>query len=322
MTAPAFKSSEIKRKKSLVLDSLNQSLESPAFVASRAFTEAVFGEHPYGRHAPGTPESLRKIKRKDIVEFHRTHYTPGNAVLSVVGDISSEELDALIETYLGRWEGGAPEGGKIEAPAGGKAQRIHKQMDISQANIYFGHLGFERSHPDYYTMVLVNYTLGGGGFSSRLMDRVRDDLGLAYGIHSSFSPYKAGGVFYVAVQTKNEAAGQVEQEIRAIIDSILKEGITAKELEDAKSYYNGSFPRRMDTMAKTASLMAQVELHGMGMDYQKEYLDAINSVTLKHTGEAARRHLRPEDAVVSITADLDKAGLKETTEGADQGSKK
>jgi zinc protease len=155
----------------------------------------------------------------------------------------------------------------------------------------------------------MNYTLGGGGFSSRLMDRVRDDLGLAYDIRSSFDPYMHSGLFYVQVQTGNETAQKVLEEIRSIIDQVREQGVTQKELDAAKAYLTGSFPRRMSTMGKLAGLLASAEHYGLGLEYPEEYVAAINALTLDDVKEAARRHIRPGEFVLSVAGDLDVAGF-------------
>lgn len=311
---PAFRSEELKRIKKLQLDSLLSMKEDPDFIASRAFTEKVFGSHPYARYSGGTPESIRSIRRKDLKAFHREHFTPGNSILAVVGDIGREELDSLIERYFGDWEGRDPGLDPLPEPAPGGPSRVLKDMDISQANIFLGHLGIERSHPDYYPVQVMNYSLGGGGFSSRLMDRVRDELGLAYDIRSVFIPYMRSGLFYVNVQTANENAPKVLGEIRGIIDKVRKEGVTAEELEAAKAYLTGSFPRRLDTMGKLAGLLVSVEYFGLGLDYPEKYIAAVNAVTLEDTREAARRHIRPGDFVLSVAGRIEATGLEEDRE--------
>lgn len=315
LTNPAFLPEELERKREMVIGSLFQSLEDPDYVAWRAFANTVFGTHPYGRNTSGTPESIGQITRADIAGFHKLHFTPANSILAVAGDLDAGELEALLEKYFAAWrgfstgKGTGPEKPALPAPASPEPQRILNEMDITQANIYFGHLGLNRSHPDYYAVQVMNYAMGGGGFSSRLMDKVRDDMGLAYSIHSTFRPYMDSGVFYVNVQTRNDSAMRVVEVIRSIISDVRDNGITEDELEAAKAYLTGSFPRRISTTGKTARFMALVEYFGLGLDYPEEYISAINALTLEDMREAGRKYLHPDRAVLSITADLEKAGL-------------
>ncbi|MFC1769874.1 M16 family metallopeptidase [Nitrospirota bacterium] len=307
---PVFAQDEITRKVELSINSLKSQEERPGFLAGREYIKNVFKEHPYGRLTSGTPATLENIKRKDIQKFHKTYFRPNNSILTVVGDINAEEVDALIKKYLKGWKKkNVPQASLPEIkPTVHKVVKIDR--DLTQATIYLGHSGVTREHPDYYALSVMNYVLGGGGFSSRLMDKVRDDMGLAYGIHSSLSASKHGGSFTVSVQTRNDAAGIVIEEILNQIKSIRSEGITADELEGAKAFLTGSFPRRIDTMGKIASFLSQVEFHGLGLTYPEDYPRYINAVTLEDIKRVARTHLSQENYALVIVANQSKAALK------------
>ena len=330
LTNPAFLPAELERRREMVIGSLFQSLEDPNYVASRAFMNTVFGGHPYGRNIQGSPGSLARITRDNIAEFHKLHFTPANSILAVAGDLDAGELEALLEKYLGSWSGTfigigigtgtgtgpgtGPEKSELPAPVAPEPESVLNNMDITQANIYLGHLGLRRSHPDYYAVQVMNYAMGGGGFSSRFMDKVRDEMGLAYSIYSTFRPYMRSGVFYVNVQTRNDAATRVVEVIRSIVSDVRDNGITEDELEAAKAYLTGSFPRRLSTTGKTARFLALVEYFDLGLDYPETYINTINALTLEDMREAGRKHLHPARAVLSIAADLEKAGLMEDNE--------
>lgn len=311
---PSFPEDELRRKKEIIKGSLRQSEEDPSFVASRAFIKEVFHHHPYGRLVNGSIESIDNIKRDDIVEFYKKHYMPDNAILSVVGDITAEELNSLIKKYLGQWK---PEVGvpgrsqelKVSAQKGPKIVIINK--DITQANIILGHLGIARDNPDYYAVSVMNYILGGGGFASRLMKVIRDDMGLTYSIYSSFSANKQPGQFEVEVQTKNESAGIVIKEILKQINRMRAELVTDNELEDAKSYLTGSFPRRLETSRRIADFLAAVEFYNLGDDYIERYPDYINRITKEDILRVARRYLDPENYVLVVVGNKEKLRLSE-----------
>ena len=150
---------------------------------------------------------------------------------------------------------------------------VVKKLDknITQANIAMGHLGISRENPDYYAVMIMNYILGGGGFSSRLMDNIRDNRGLAYDVHSSFSAQKDPGSFQVWMQTKNESANESIDEIFKELKRIRTEPVSEKELADAKAYLTGSFPLRMDTYAKIAGMLTAIEIYNLGLDYPQKY---------------------------------------------------
>ena len=196
---------------------LKQMEEEPGFIAERRFREAVYGRHPYGRLVEGTPETLDSIKRDDIIRFYRNFYRPNNAILSVVGALSHEEVIRLLKRDLSGWKmEGIPAAKRYPIPELKEKVVVTVNRELTQANIILGHIGIERSNPDYYAVSVMNYIFGGGGFASRLMTRIRDDMGLAYDVHSFFTSDRDKGVFQTGVQTKNESA-------KTVIEVILEE---------------------------------------------------------------------------------------------------
>lgn len=307
---PTFPEEEIKRNKELIKGSLKQSEEDPSFVASKAFKKAVYGELPYGRLVTGSVETIDAIRKEDILRFHSELYRPNNALLSVVGDLTGDELNSLINRFLSEWKSGEiPKRPSLLAPAK-KRETILIERDLTQANIILGHEGVSRGNPDYYAVSVMNYILGGGGFSSRLMQTVRDEMGLAYDIHSFFAPYKEGGLFEVVVQTKNESANTVITVIHEQMNRIQKGQVTDQELGDAKAYLTGSFPRRLDTNRKIADFLAVVEFYGLGLDYVEKYPLYIKSVTKDDVSRVARKYLDPVDLVTVVVGKQSKISLK------------
>ncbi|MGD2079843.1 MAG: pitrilysin family protein [Nitrospirota bacterium] len=304
---PSFPPEEIARVKDLVKGSLREMEERPSFLARRAFMGKVFGDHPYGRIPKGTPETVDAIEREDIVRFHEKYYAPGNSILAVVGDISSEELQALLEKHLGAWTGreAPPLEAASPAEAGGEVVRIDR--DLTQANILLGHLGVSRGDPDFYPLRVMNYILGGGGFSSRLMESIRQQMGLAYDVHSFFPAGRLAGTFRAVVQTKNSTANEAIGEIIRQMRLMRQEKVTPEELEGAKAFLVGSFPRKLETMDKIANFLVRVEYHGLGPNYMEEYPRLIESVTADDVLRAAREHLRPESLVIVVVADQEEA---------------
>jgi zinc protease len=176
--------------------------------------------------------------------------------------------------------------------------------DISQANIVLGHPGIARDNPDYYAVTVMNYMLGGGGFASRLVKTVRDDMGLAYSIYSVFIAHKESGHFEVEVQTKNESAHIVVREIIAQMQKIRSEEVTDQELEDAKAYLTGSFPRRLETSRKIADFLTVTQFYGLEDDYLEQYPEYIKKVTKKDVLRVAQKHLCPDAYVLSVVGNL------------------
>lgn len=308
---PVFPQEELRKKVERTKAGLQASEEDPGFLASREFKKAVFGAHPYGRLIPGTVETLDTIKRDDLVDFHQRYYLPNNSIMAVVGDITVDEVKQQIDTYFKRWKAGEIAVPSLQTPVMQKERMfIAIDKDLTQANIILGHLGVRRDNPDYYSLSVMNYILGGGGFGSRLMQNIREELGLVYDIRSYFSPNKYSGSFQVGLQTKNESANTAVEEVLKEINRIRSEAVSDAELSDAKSFLTGSFPMRFETSGRIAGFLVAVEYYGLGLDYIDNYPQFINGVTKAEILRVAQMYLDTGNYTLVIVADQDKAALK------------
>ncbi|MEW6067842.1 MAG: pitrilysin family protein [Nitrospirota bacterium] len=307
-----FPEEEIKRKKELIKGFLKQKEEDPSFLAGREFKKALFGRHPYARLIEGCLDTIDNIKREDLVGFYSDYFLPNNSILSVAGDLTFEELDTLIKKYLGDWKmAEISKRSKEWVPNESRTKKVIKiDKDLTQANIILGNVGISRDNPDYYAVSVMNYIFGGGGFSSRLMRSIRDEMGLAYDVHSFFTANKETGFFAVEVQTKNESAKLVISEILKQVERIRKEHVSDEELSDAKSYLTGSFARRLDTNRKIADFLASVEFYNIGIDYMERYPEYINFLTKDDILRVALKYLDSENYVIVVVANQEKATLK------------
>jgi len=309
---PTFPESEMTRVKERIKGILKQREEDPSFLAEREFKQVVFGNHPYARLTEGSSSSLDLITREDLKRFHAGYFVPNNAIFSVSGDITSDELGALLSKYLGNWEmKQLPENNSLELETRRIKKVIKINKDLTQANIVLGHLGISRENPDYYAVSVMNYILGGGGFSSRLMQSIRDEKGLAYDVHSFFEALKQAGTFEVGVQTKNESASTAIADIHRQLELIRKEPVSDEELSEAKSYLTGSFRRRLDTNRKIADFLAAVEFYELGGDYVDKYAGYVNAVTKEDILRVARKYIDPDNYVLIVVADQKKVVLEE-----------
>ena len=311
---PLFPDDELNKKRERIKGSLRAQEENPEFVASKEFKKAVFGIHPYGRLVQGSPEALDRIKRDDLVNFHSTFYAPNNAIMSVVGDVTLEEVKNLLQKYFSEWHPSPipqGEGARVKVTHVFSGQKIITiDKNLTQANIILGHMGISRDNPDYYAVSVMNYILGGGGFESRLMQNIREGKGLAYDIHSFFDANKYGGLFEVGLQTKNESANTAIEEILKEIKKIRSKSISDAELSDAKSFLTGSFPMRLETSQRIANFLVAVEYYGLGMDYIDKYPSYINSVTKEDVLRVAKKYLDSENFTLVVVADQKNAELK------------
>ncbi len=308
---PAFREEEIARKKRITMNWLIQQQEDPGAVASIDFARAVYGDHPYGRQVQGTVDSIPTITRQDLIDFHGSYFAPNNTIVSVVGDISREELKLLLGKYFGNWQEKKipelvlPDIAPKQAPS-----VIKVDKDLTQTNIILGHLGMSRMNPDYYAVIVMNYILGGGGFASRLVDNIRDNRGLAYDVHSYFDVNRFSGSFQAVLQTKNESANTAIAEVITEMKRMRAEKVSDRELSDAQSYLTGSFPLRIDSNSKIAGFNLAVEYYGLGLDYIDRYPSIINAVTKEDILRVARKYLDPANYVLVVVGNLAKADLQ------------
>jgi zinc protease len=308
---PVFDQKEIDRKVSETLAEIQRQKEEPSVVANNAFAKAVFGGNAYGRTNEDVAAYLPNLSRQDVLSFYTEHYCPDHAVIAVVGDVTEKEIVPLLNEYLGSWRRkGQTLPAPVQPPAIERTAVKKIDKDITQANIAIGNIGISRENPDFYACLVMNYILGGGGFSSRLMDNIRDNRGLAYDVHSGFAAQKEPGAFMVTIQTKNESANEVIAETLKEIRRIQSEPVTDKELNDAKAYLTGSFPLRMDTSAKIAAMLTSVELFNLGLDYPQKYPVLINAVTREDVQRVAKKYLHPDSMVIVVVANQEKAKLK------------
>jgi zinc protease len=308
---PVFDPKEVKRQKAQVRASLIEEKDDPRMVAAKAINKLIYQNHPYRYPANGSLETIPDIARKDIAAFHSKYYLPNNAVFVAVGDITESEARRFIEKYMGKWKKAPLSLAEIKAPKPVEG-RIAKLVDkeLTQATILFGHLGIRRDNPDYYALKVMNYIMGGGGFASRMMTKVRDEQGLVYAIYSYFAAAGHSGSFKASAQTKNENANKVIDAVIKEIEKMRSEHVSEKELQDAKDYLTGSFPLKLDTNAKVAGFLVNIENFNLGYDYFDKYPEYINAVTREKVLEVAQKYLHTDSYRLVVVADQKKAAVE------------
>ena len=310
---PQFAEPEVARKTAEMKARLKRMEEEPRQLAQLAFAKGLFGDHPYAYPVEGSVATLDQLNRADIQRFFQSYYRPNNAQITIVGQINLEEATGLLEKALGGWRPAPIQKPPLAAPQGPARPEVVKiDRSSSQANILWGHLGVNRGNPDYYTLLVMNYILGGGGFVSRLMDQIRDNLGLTYGIYSHFDAREFPGAFEISLETKNQNTNQAVAEILKELNKLLEKGVTATELAEAKAYLTGSFPLRMDTNAKMVKLLSAIEFYGLGLDYPEKYPQLINQVTGEEILRVARQYLQPEKFLLVVVGDQKEIQLKDS----------
>jgi zinc protease len=309
LTQPTFPEDEIRREVERTLAAIQSAEDQPEEVAEKEFQKTLFLNSPYGHPVEGTKESLPRLTREGIIRFYRSYYHSNNAILTVVGDITEDEKKAELLPRLAKWP--TAKIPKVPFITAFEKERKTVKIDrgITQANIILGHAGVSRENPDYYALTVMNYILGGGGFSSRLVEEIRNKRGLAYSVASFFDPGKYQGSFQIVLQTKNSSAREAIDLSFREMERMRKEGVSEKELEGAKKYLIGSFPMRLNTQGKLANFLTQVEYYGLGLDYPEKYPSLIRSVTREDVLRVARKYLHPENYILVVVANLKVAGM-------------
>jgi len=310
LTQSTFPQAEIDRQKQAIIGAIRAAEEEPGHVAGKAFAAALFPQSPYGRPMEGTEASVKTLTQKGLRDFFSRTYRPNRAILAVVGDISEAEIVKALNGAFRAWTKGDPSGAAPTPTKVGPAKVVRINKDLTQANIVLGHNGVERGNPDYYAIQVMNYILGGGGFSSRAMDSIRNERGLAYSVYSFFAAEKSHGAFEFIMQTKNETALEAARIAIGEMRRMREEPVSEQELNDAKDYLIGSFPLRFDTNRKVAGFLSQVEYFKLGLDYPDRYPDLIRRVTREDVQRVAKQYLQPEKLITVIVGNQKKVGEK------------
>lgn len=310
LTKPVFPDMEIRKEIAKTLAAIKAADDIPREVAEKAFQKALYRSSPYAHPVEGTKESLSQLRRDMLEDFYDRYYRPNDAILAVVGDVTPEEVRTKIIAALESWPPGPLPPTSFESTFAAGPQDIKIDRNLTQTNIIVGQPGVRRDNPDYYTLSVMNYILGGGGFVSRLVGEVREKRGLAYSVSSALDPGRYAGSFQIALQTKNPSAKEAIRLSLLEMERMRNEWVGEKELEGAKRYLIGSFPMRLDTQGKLAHFLSQVEYYGLGLDYPEAYPALINSVSREGIQQVARKYLHPEERILVVVGNLKEAQLE------------
>ena len=240
--------------------------------------------------------------------FFKRYYEPSHAAVVLVGDLSAAEAHERLARALAGWRG-EPVPPFVYPPLDEPAARqIRIDRSVTQAGIVMGNIGIARNTPDYEAVAVMDYVLGSGGFSSRLMDSIRTQAGLAYSVGSFFSPRKSPGPFEIVMQTKNASVDEAIARARQQVDLMRSAPIRDDELQEAKRYLTGSFPLRLDSNGKIADFIAQVWFYDLGMNYPDVYIQRVNAVTTADVQRVAQAYLHPDHFIEVVVAGGKDAG--------------
>jgi zinc protease len=289
LTKPRFDADALERVRDQELAGLRRETTSPNDLASRAWWNAAFPGHPYGRETKGSLETVPRITGDDLRDYVHRAFARNELTISIVGDIDAKAAGELID----RTFGGLPAKNDLkpvpEASPRGLGRRIVINLDVPQAVVTFGGNGIERSDPDFMAAYIVNHILGGGSFSSRLYREVREKRGLAYGVSDSLVWFRRAAVVFGGTATRADRTADALAIIEKETKRMAEEGPTAEEMAAAKSFLKGSYALSLDTSAKIAAQLTQIQLDKLGIDYIDRRAAMIDAVTIEDAKRVAKR---------------------------------
>jgi zinc protease len=297
---PAWPNTIWLRERERINASIKEANTRPATVAARAFNQAVYGAHPYGFET--TETNLAAISVADMQAAYTALVLPCRAKVSIVGAVTKPQADALVVKLLGQ----LPKSECSLLPAVREVEPLKQAADkritfeSAQAHILIGQPGYKRDDPDFFALLVGNHILGGGGFTSRLTNEVREKRGLTYGVYSGFQPGSHAGAFTLGLQTRPDQATQAVQVAKDTLSKFISEGPTEAELQAAKDNLIGGFALRIDSNRKLLDFVANIAWNKLPLTYMDTWTQQIDKITTAQIKAAFQRKLQPERMVTVV----------------------
>ena len=300
---PAFPGQQVMRLRAQLLTSLAIRAQDTREMASLAFDQIVYQNHPYSRPEDGYPETVQNIAREDLISFHNEHYGPRGMVISIVGAVDPKKAVNLIQDFLGDWHNprqpDPPDLPPVTPLDGAITRRVEIPGKI-QSDIVMGVAGPARQSPDYFAGALGNSILGQFGMMGRIGEVVREQAGLAYYAYSSMSGGMGPGPWSVSAGVNPAAVDQSIELIQGEIRRFVSELVSAEELSDSQSSTTGRLPLALESNAGVAAALLNLERYNLGLDYYHRYADLVNAVTVENVRETAQKYFDPDVLAIAI----------------------
>jgi zinc protease len=292
--APAFAPEELERQRDQLRSALRVSYQDPDYLASVVFERLVYGFHPYGYPGTGTPASIERITRADLVAFHQQYFAPNNCVLAVVGDVVPADAFAAVEKTFGPWERReVPTAVMMPPPPPTRRIVVIDVPDAVQTEIRAGHLGVKRKTDDFVAVDLAVRILGGEG-ANRLQQVLRMQRGLTYGASADLEAYRVMGAIAAETDTRSEATGEA---LRVMVDEFFRlqrESVGARELDGAKAYLAGSFPLSIETPDAIAMKVLTALFYGLPLKELETFRERVTAITPDDIKRVTRAYFKPD----------------------------
>jgi zinc protease len=303
LTSPRFEPGAIERVRDEFVASIAQQAQNPHALSNRLWMRDAFEDHPYGESVYGTAQSVAAITRDDLINFAAQRLHRAELVIAAVGDVTPGQLATLIDEIFGGLPVGAGKAEVAEVTPAETGGLMITRRQVPQSAVTFGQVGPKRDDPNWYAARLVNEILGGAGFRGRLMREIREKRGLAYGVSTELVSFRHAGLLLGSVATENARVAQSIALVRAEWRRMRDEGPTAADLDIAKAYLIGSFPLTLDTGARIASLLVEMQIEKLGIDYLDRRAALFDAVNLEKSREVAHRLLDPDGLSFAVVGD-------------------
>ena len=300
---PTFPAEELEQVRGEILTGLQIRAHDTRRMAGLRFRELLYGDHPYGHSVHGYPETIRELARDDLRDFHNRHYGPENMIVTVVGAVDVDQALSRVDAALGGWRNDDWEAPPEPGPAPRPASILRDKVaipDKTQSDIVLGLPGPPRSAPDYLDASMANTVLGVFGMMGRLGSSVREEQGLAYYVYSRLRGSLGPSPWYVSTGVAPDNVEQALESILSEIARIQQEPVPEDELEDSKAYRTGSLPVSLETNEGLASIISDIELFDLGLDYLQRFPDLVGELTPERVQAAAQRYFSTEQIAIAI----------------------
>lgn len=302
---PSFSSGETDRKKNEFIATIKKQRDQPSSYADILFAQALYDSHPYAHSPIGNLDSIKSLSRSDLLKHYFKFYRPNNSRLAIVGDIDDAFIEKVKSTFE-KWSAKPVMVNPVPVPTQAiNKWKVENKPAAQQTQIRIGHLGLKRSHPDYMSVRLANFILG-GDFTSRLNQRIRDDLGLTYSISSSFDFRLNEGPFLISTFSRHDVVGKVLEETLKMMNDFVEKGVTEQELNTAKSVFKGQFPAVIETADRYAGNINALRFYGVGEAYLANFNQLVSSVSVKQVNEAIKKYFKTQNLTVVLYTDKEK----------------
>ncbi|RWR06791.1 M16 family metallopeptidase [Paenirhodobacter populi] len=292
LTDPHFDQASVDRVRGQVLSIIASDAKDPGALATQTFRKIAYGDHPYGSSLNGTADSVKALTREDMFDAKARVMAKDRMVVSAVGDITPDQLGEMLDRLLGDLpDTGAPLPEPVAPTLGGGITVV--PFDSPQSVVIFGQKGIALDDPDFFPAYVLNQILGAGGFSSRLMDEVREKRGLTYGIYTYLVSRDLSDTWQGSFASANEKVAEAVKITQEEWARAATGEVTDQELDDAKTYLTGAYPLRFDGNANIADILAGMQLNGMPIDYIDTRNDKVEAVTKEDVARVARRLMDP-----------------------------